>query len=181
LLTNKNYSFVEAANFRQCGAWPRLSWIFHCRYSYRRGSAVGRYVRYVNVILRWQKLIRACAGRIMSPTRQSTNAPLNRTSDNSSRPKTTLYLDMLFAYLEPSVPCNAILRLIQDIFMRRPIPPEGEGQGDDRVLCGQVSSKGIGLQGFQLLHPGTALWTVNCGGRTQRLYPATRYDDDDEM
>jgi len=53
-----------------------------------------------------------------------------------------------------------------------------EGQGGSRVFRGRVSSKGT--QGLQLLHPGAALWTVNCGGRTQRPLPATQYDDDDD-
>jgi len=54
----------------------------------------------------------------------------------------------------------------------------GEGQGDGRVLRGQVSSKRT--QGFQQPYPGAALWIVNSGGRTQGPLPATRYDDDDD-
>jgi len=48
----------------------------------------------------------ACADRIMSPTRQFTNVPLNRTLDNSSKLKGTFFLDMLFAYIRrfPAMP-----------------------------------------------------------------------------
>jgi len=37
--------------------------------------------------MRCQRCIMACAGRIMSPTQKSTNAPPNPTSDNTFRPK----------------------------------------------------------------------------------------------
>jgi len=72
-------------------------------------------------------------------------------------------------HLPPSVLCNATLRLTRDISMgRRRIANHrvGDGQGGGRVLRGRVSSKGT--QGFQLPHPGTVLWTVNCGGKMQR-------------
>jgi len=115
----------------------------------------------------------ALAGSCHLVTNPETHLP-HRTSDNSSRPKGTTYLDMLFTYLL-SFHAKQFWVSPRNISMVRRIP--GEGQGSSRVPRGWVSWKEI--QWFQLLHPGVALWTVNCGGRTQRPLPATLYDDDD--
>jgi len=125
----------------------------------------------------WQDASWVCAGRIVSPTRQSTNAPLNRTSDNSSKLKDTLFLDMLFAYIRlfPAMQYWGSPETYSLYIVRR-IPPgwrRPRGRPHASWTSQLNSYTRVPTATSWLLAVNRQLWR-----RTQRSQPAMRYDDD---